>query len=167
MVLPVRIFFVLLLVSSSVSGQVAPATDIIALRKLYYASYKDKAAAETLKKSTEAHKQPSGVWQGYNAAATIMMCNHVGNPYTKLKYFYNGRNELEKSIKANIADVELRYLRYAVQCNTPAVLNYKDNIKEDKAILDKYLQNVTNKEKDPDLYQRISEYMTRHPYDGK
>jgi hypothetical protein len=50
-----------------------------------------------------------------------------------------------------------------VQCNTPAVLNYKDNIKEDKAILDKYLQHVANKEKDPDLYQRISDYMKRHP----
>lgn len=156
-------FLIPVLCWNSSYAQEAAAADVVALRKLYYASYKDKTAAEALKKCTEANKQPSAIWLGYRAAAHIMMCNHVANPYTKLKYFYNGRNELERSIKANAGDAELRYLRYAVQCNTPAVLNYKDNIKVDKAILDKYLQHVANKEKDPDLYQRISDYMKRHP----
>jgi len=133
--------------------------DIIALRQMYYAAYKNKAAAEQFCRVTENRKSVLPVQAGYKAMARIMWCNHVDNPYYKLKHFYGGKCELEKAIKQSPDNVELRYLRFAVQTNTPGILNYKDKIAEDRTALVNYLQAKNNKENDPDLYKRISDFM--------
>jgi hypothetical protein len=89
----------------------------------------------------------------------MMMCNYVANPYTKVKYFYAGKGDLEKAIKASPGDVELRYLRYAVQEHVPSVLNYNGSMSEDRKILVTYLNDAGNREKDPDLHARIMKYL--------
>jgi len=135
-------------------------TDIKELRSLYYKSYREKEPAEQLYKLTASATDRNPVLYGYKAIASIMMCNHLYNPYTRLKYFYNGRNSLELAIKGNAASPELRYLRFAVQCHSPALLNYSGNIKEDKKVLLDYLKAADNVHADADLYRRISEYMS-------
>ncbi|MCF8450906.1 MAG: hypothetical protein K9G49_13620 [Taibaiella sp.] len=134
---------------------------IIELRDMYYAAYRDKAAAEKFYAITDVKAKTLQIatLQGYNAVASIMMCNHVLNPYSRLKYFYNGRSKLEKAISTNPKSVELRYLRFAVQCNVPGILNYNGQINEDRAILLTYLLAKENKTADPDLYNRIGNYM--------
>lgn len=133
--------------------------DVLELRKLYYQSYKDKAAADKLYKQTRVYDAQQPKLLGYKAVASMMMCNYVTNPYTRVKYFYAGKGELEKAIKTSPADVELRYLRYAVQENVPGVLNYNGSLNEDRTIIVAYLNDATNRDKDPDLHARIMKYM--------
>lgn len=52
---------------------------------------------------------------GYKACATMMMAKYVFNPFTKLSYFSKGKSLLEKCIKADKQNIELRFLRYTVQ----------------------------------------------------
>lgn len=132
---------------------------IIELRDMYYAAYRDKAAAEEFYAVTAGKNLHIATLPGYKAVASIMMCNHVMNPYSRLKYFYSGKSQLEKAITASPGSVELRYLRFAVQCNVPGILNYSGQINEDRAILITYLLSKENKTADPDLYKRIGKYM--------
>jgi hypothetical protein len=134
-------------------------SDVLELRKLYYQSYKDKKAADKLYKETRAYDAKQPKMLGYKAVASMMMCNYITNPYTKVKYFYAGKGDLEKAIKVSPADVELRYLRYAVQENVPSVLNYSGSMNEDRRIIVAYLNDADNREKDPDLHARIMKYM--------
>jgi hypothetical protein len=134
-------------------------SDIQELRKLYYLSYKEKSAAEKLYTMTRIYSISEPKMLGYKAVASMMMCNYITNPYTRVKYFYAGKGDLEKAIKVSPADVELRYLRYAVQENVPGVLNYSSSMNEDRRILVTYLNDAANREEDPDLHARIMKYM--------
>ncbi len=136
--------------------------DLLAIRELYYRSVKDEEAAKKLCVVASGEQVPASVIAGYKAVGKIMMCNHVGNPYTKLKYFYAGRDALEKSISAAPANVELRYLRYAVQRNTPSLLHYNGSIQADRQLIEKYLAEERNKDADTDLYERIRKYMVTY-----
>jgi len=141
-------------------GQVSAADAVVMeMRKLYYRSYNEKAAADKLYKETRGYDAKQPLMLGYKAVAGMMMCNYITNPYTKLKYFYAGKGELEKAIKESPADVELRYLRYAVQENVPGVLHYNSNMNEDRGRLVSYLLDDANRQIDPDLYSRIMKYM--------
>ena len=42
---------------------------------------------------------------------------------------------LETVIASNIYNIELRFLRFAIQTNVPSFLNYDSNIEEDKNFL--------------------------------
>jgi hypothetical protein len=73
--------------------------------------------------------------------ADIMLCNFVRNPFTKLSYFNKGRSALERAVAQDPTSVELRYLRFTVQTNVPALLNYRSKLNEDKKILLAYVRS--------------------------
>ena len=73
--------------------------------------------------------------KAYKAAATCMMANYVFSPKAKLKYFNEGKKELETLI-SSAKEVENVYLRLLLQLNVPKVLNYNENIEEDVAFLE-------------------------------
>lgn len=74
----------------------------------------------------------------YQAAGTCMMANYVFSPKSKLKYFKEGKGELEELILFN-KDVEKVYLRLLIQLNTPKFLNYHKDIESDIDYLQEYM----------------------------
>ena len=148
----VSYLFLLLIVFLRLNGWCqAQGGELVMIREVYYQSVKDEDAAKKLCSVTAGGKVPAAVVAGYNAVGKIMMCNYVSNPYSKLKYFYAGRDALEKSVTAAPTNVELRYLRYAVQRNTPALLHYKGSIAADRQVIEKYLADLRNRDTDSDL----------------
>lgn len=81
--------------------------------------------------------------KGYNAAMNFMKSRYVTFPFTKLKYFKEGKNELDEVIKNNPRNVEIRYLRFLMQKQIPEFLGYHENIKEDFLMILKGL-NMSN-----------------------
>ena len=84
-------------------------------------------------------RSQSSTAEGYFALATMMLAKIHGNPFTKLSYFNKGKHLLETIIESNPGNVELRFLRYAVQAKVPTILLYFNDQEEDKIILDGYL----------------------------
>jgi len=74
----------------------------------------------------------------YQAAGTCMMANYVFSPKSKLKYFKEGKGELEELILFN-KDVEKVYLRLLIQLNIPKFLNYHKDIDSDIDFLQEYM----------------------------
>ncbi|MEO9534034.1 MAG: hypothetical protein ABJG68_03480 [Crocinitomicaceae bacterium] len=75
----------------------------------------------------------------YHAAATMTMANHVIWPTSKLSYFNEGKKKLETAIKKYPNNIEIRYIRFAVQKGSPDFLGYRKNMQEDKS---KIQQNI-------------------------
>lgn len=73
--------------------------------------------------------------RAYQAAGTCMRANYVFSPISKLKYFNEGKKNLEELISRD-KEVENVYLRLLLQLNVPHMLNYHKNIDEDVAFLD-------------------------------
>ena len=85
------------------------------------------------------HRSQSSTAEGYFALATMMLAKTHSNPFTKLSYFNKGKNILEAAIEAYPDNVELRFLRYAVQAKVPSILLYFNDMEEDKELLDAYV----------------------------
>lgn len=72
------------------NGQ-APTKTLI--RSLYKKAATDEAACKEIITTLESYNENNNVlWAGYKAYATIMLANHVFNPYSKLSNFNAGKN---------------------------------------------------------------------------
>ena len=125
------------------------------VRNLYKAAASSEKAAEKLLKMTAEEKTKNPLMMGYHGVAQMMMAKHVGNPFKKLGYFNKGKDFFSVAIEADPDNVELRFLRFTVQAETPGFLNYKQNLREDKNILLGRVQT----QKDEELREMIKSYL--------
>ncbi|MFN0047617.1 MAG: hypothetical protein ACKVOU_00685 [Cytophagales bacterium] len=140
--------------------------DTPTLRKNFYASVNDGKKARLFLSELEKNKDDlSPIEHGYRAAVNMVMANHVFNPYSKFKYFIDGKNELEVAISANTKNVELKLIRFAIQSNVPSFLGYHSNIMEDKIVLIENLSLLANeKQPDTELVKIMKQYLTDSKY---
>lgn len=73
--------------------------------------------------------------RGYLGAYTMIKANHVFSLIQKLKFFNTGKDMLEESISKLPNDIELRYIRYAIQISVPKFLGYSKNRAADKKVM--------------------------------
>ena len=107
--------------------------NMIEVRYLFTVAEKSKSSCEELMKVTSGYTMDyDPLTYAYYAAAEMTMANHVNWPGTKLSYFNDGKKKLEKVIKKYHDNVEMRYIRFAVQYGSPSFLNYRDNIDTDR-----------------------------------
>ena len=112
----------------------------------------------TILKPFDEKKDP--VFYGYRAGATMMMAKYVFSPFSKISYFRKGRDMLQRAVNADNQNMELRFLRFAVQTNLPFFLGYKDHIGADKLFILKGLSNL----EDPVLKANIAKFMKESDY---
>ena len=105
------------------------------MRGLYKQAADNEEAAKELLELTENDNSAKPLKVGYHGVAQMMMAKHVGNPFKKLSYFNRGKEFFSAAIEADPKSLELRFLRFSVQAETPGFLNYKQNLEEDKEIL--------------------------------
>lgn len=130
-------------------------SEISEVRNLYKKAAEEEKAAEKLLKFTAESKEEDPLMHGYHGVAQMMMAKHVGNPFKKVSYFNRGKEFFSEAIESDPDNVELRFLRFTVQAETPGFLNYKQDLPEDKSILLSQISDL----KDPELQQMILVYL--------
>ncbi len=88
---------------------------------------------------------------GYKGVLTIIMAKHYYSPFKKMEAFDTGKALLERAILSEPNNIELRYLRFTIQCNTPSFLKYNTSIQPDKTFLLSRIETCGDK----DLKKRI------------
>ena len=135
-----RLFFFFILISPALSAQNVALTEV---RSLYQASSSCETSCGKLEKLLVPYNEVNNpTLAGYKACATMMKAQYAFNPISKLDYFSNGKNLLERCIENEKENIELRYLRFTVQCNAPSFLGYKKSIEEDKSKLLKSIERL-------------------------
>ncbi|MGB7784946.1 MAG: hypothetical protein WBL27_02495 [Salinimicrobium sp.] len=144
----------LFLILSLFSG-ILQAPSISEVRQLYMQSAEDKAAAKKLLEFSEENED-SALLLGYKAVAEMMMAKHVFNPLSKMSHFSKGKKDFARALDAEPENVEIRFLRFSVQSETPDFLGYKENLEQDKKFLFLNLQSM----KDRELKKMILQFLT-------
>lgn len=128
------IIVALLLVNLMSNAQENTALETV---RLEFQGIKNEADIEKLLtfENKEAEETELHTIKAYQAAGTCMMANYETSPISKLKYFNDGKKNLEELIRKG-KEVETVYLRLLLQLNVPRILNYYKNIHEDMAFLD-------------------------------
>lgn len=148
------ILYFLLLIPGLSANCASPS--IIEVRDLYKKATNDEATCEKLLQLlTPYSEKNNALLAGYKACATMVMAKHVFNPATKMSRFSQGSQMLEKCIVADKNNIELRFLRFAVQTKAPSFLNYNNAITEDKKLILSSLGQLT----DAHLKQTIVSFM--------
>lgn len=126
-------------------------------RTLLKSGEMSEVAAKTLiTKSETAFKSTNQpIYKGFAAVGNFLMAKHVFSPFKKMSYFNTGKTQLEKALKDEPKNLELRLMRLITQENIPKLLNYSQNIKEDRHFLTQEYQNTT----DQNLKIYIKEYL--------
>lgn len=129
-------------------------------RDMIDAAAGNAGSAYAFHKTMKSTSLTSPLMNGYRAMSELMLCNYVLSPVSKLAHFNKGKNMLEEAIKSAPDNAELRFYRYCTQLNAPRILNYSQNLLEDRLILLRFLEAESkNKKKDLDLYTRIKTFL--------
>lgn len=148
----ISLIVVLLCSFSMTFGGIPALKDV---RILYHqASREEKSCRLLIEILSPNDNNTNALFEGYKASATMMMAKYCFNPFSKLSYFKKGKRMLEEAIQARPDNIELRFLRFAIQTEIPFFLGYNDAIESDKKIILKALPFIT----DEDLKNMIYDY---------
>lgn len=114
------------------------------VRSLFEEAAVDEMVCNDLLNTLDPINVSDPLLYGYKGAGFMISAKYPFNPFKKLSRFNKGKRILEEAISAAGENVELRFLRLAIQNNTPAFLRYDDDIQKDKAFLKKALAGLTD-----------------------
>src|SRR5690606_38975071 len=147
----------LILCSNKINFAASPT--LVELRSLFEKSTREEKYCLELIQLLEPFDEDSPLLYGYKGSAKVLMAEHRFNPLTKLSYFNEGTQILEKAILRAPQNVELRFLRYSIQSNAPFFLNYDVNLEMDKQFLKEKLPDIEDKH----LQNIITVYLKKFP----
>lgn len=94
-----------------------------------------KAALTTI----DSLATPSSIESAYIGAYYAVWASHTSAPIDKLRSFKKGKSFLERAVKQDPENAEIRFLRLTIQYNAPGILQYKNAIEEDlQTVLESY-----------------------------
>ena len=112
-------------------------------QKLFQRANLNVESCDSLLRYCENETTPTEM--AYYAAGLMLKSKHE----RKLKYFKIGRQKLEEIISKYPNFVDLRWIRYCIQKNTPKILNYKHHVDIDEQLILKlgsdFQKNIINK----------------------
>lgn len=109
-------------------------------RKLFMEMAKEERHCQNLISITQNYGK-NYTLMAYHGAAVMTSAQYAFWPFEQLKRFNQGKKILENAIRRDSSNVEIRWIRYVIQKNAPAFLNYSKNLEEDKKILLDYINN--------------------------
>lgn len=114
-----------------------------------------KEAKILISKSEEDYqKKHLPIYKAFGAVGNFFMARHSLNPLNKMLYFKKGRKYLDEAVQEDYQNVEIRLIRYLSQQKIPKILDYRQNMEEDKALI---LKNY-KKSNDHELVEFIKTY---------
>lgn len=118
-------------------------SDLDWTRKNYKNAVFDENLCKTMIQDLD-HSSKNDIELAYLGAMQTIWAKHTGNPFEKLKTFKKGKANIEKAVSQNKDNIEIRFVRYSIQKNTPSFLGYKNNIKTDEIFLRNHIHDVKN-----------------------
>lgn len=122
----------------TLSLQVVQASDFnyTELRNLYIEASNNEAECKKLFELTEGSAlEENIIAYSYHAVSKMLISKFSLNPFFKYSEFNSGKDMLETAISYAPNNLELRFLRYCIQKNTPSFLNYNDNLDSDSLFI--------------------------------
>ena len=137
--------------------------DLNKLRNLFPLINKNESYAVALLNSSNNIKTISApLNNAYKAAAQMALAKYKFNPISKLSEFNQAKITLNDCVKKDSLNLEIRYIRLAIQEHVPAILNYYKNIDPDKKFIIQNLHSL--KQIDPTLFTIINNYLRLRGY---
>ena len=122
------------------------------IRKSYLESAQSEENINKLISKCEEYKSKNdSIVYAYRTVADLMLIKYKYNPLHKLKLFTEYSRKLDLIVINNFNNIEIRFLRYCIQKQTPRFLGYNDNLELDHQFI---IQNIDIQSKELQKYIR-------------
>ncbi|MEM9932403.1 MAG: hypothetical protein AAF824_02270 [Bacteroidota bacterium] len=129
------------------------------IRTLYQESVTSEHKARKLWTTLSRYKGKDAVMIAYKASARALLANHDWNPYHKLQYLKEAMEWFKLAVKGSPPNIEIRFLRFAVQHHMPAFLGLSAPIERDKQIILTNISHFSRFQLSHEEAHRIAEFV--------
>ena len=104
-------------------------------------------------------ENPSPTVQAYQAVSEALLAQVVWNPFNKLKQVIKYSDQMKKVVEADPHNVEIRFLRLAIEYNLPSFLGMSTHMEEDVNKIVANLSNLTRMQVSPHFGKYIFSFL--------
>ena len=133
----------------------AKSGNLLDVRKAYYLAVDNEESLKAFETMLINFNNPDNTILGYIGMSFMLKAKYAWLPNDKWEYFNKGKKFLESAISKDPNNIELKFMRFCIQNNTPSFLRYNKNLETDKWHIFKLFSAIL----DDDLKFRISNYM--------
>ncbi len=126
---------IILLIFLSYSVSEAANPSISNLRHEIFALNQNSGLAQELLIKLEKIENPSSLVIAYRAVCQAHIAKISSNPFEKYFYIQKANKQLAQAVEMGENNIEVRFLRFAVQVQSPGILGFQKNIEEDERVL--------------------------------
>jgi len=128
-----RAFYLLLfLIFSNTLFAVPSTSQLDELRTEYLTALSDYLNAPKVYESFLKVENPNGKILAYQGALEAIMTKTTWNLFKKISYLRTSEESFQKAIKSAPNDIEIRFMRLAVQFEIPEYLGFSEDMQLDK-----------------------------------
>lgn len=130
--------------------------DLNTIRNGYKEAAQDKTKISLFNQQlSSVTKNDKPVLLGYKGAGIALKGRYAKKIKSKKQFFIEGVTLLEYALKKAPNNIELRFIRFGIQENTPKLLKYRGKIEEDKSYILSHYKMV----KSSNLKKHIKAYV--------
>lgn len=135
------------------------AQDLSQLRNAYKAARELESSNEFLYKTLSSKQSKSATEVAYEAGSKALKAKYSSNPYRKLYWIKEAEKSFSAAVAMNPEGFEIRYLRYAVELNTPAITGCSSHLNEDRTFLIQAIRNKRYAASERELVQEVIRFL--------
>ena len=114
---------------------------------------------ETLSTQLRRIPNPDAITLAYIASLDALKAKHNWNPAVKIEFMDSFEKKINKAVNTMPNNIEIRFLRYSIQSNTPLFLGYSKNLKEDRNAMVSAFSNKTLVNSNKKLFSEIYQFL--------
>jgi hypothetical protein len=137
-----------------------PSKEIKMVRLGFYEAIQDSKKARPLSKIISSFNSTDAVIKVYEGASFAIMAQNKWNPFAAIKLLKKANLTMKKAVYSLPENIEIRFIRFAVQKNIPAFLRLSPNLIEDKKFIIDHVADFDASELDKKIRDYIIWFMT-------
>lgn len=96
---------------------------------------------------------------GYIGTLEALKAKHSWNPYNKIRYVSLSQKTMKKAVDRDPNNLEIRFMRFTIQHNTPSFLGFSKDLEEDRKAIVRQFKNKKFGLADAPLIRNIAAFM--------
>ena len=125
----------------------------------FYEATQDSKKAKPLSIIIKSFKSKSSIIKAYEGANMAILAKTKWNPFSAIRLVKKSRGMLDFAVHQTPKNLEIRFIRFAVQKNIPSFLNLSENIDEDKNFIIKNINRFNSKVLSKNIRNYILNFM--------
>lgn len=133
----------------------AVSQNLVEVRKNFHQAVLDPDQSKEFHESLKDVSLNTPTLKAYKATSEAMLARAVWNPFTKLSQVMKYADLMDMAIQEDANNIEIRFLRLAIEYNLPRFLGMSRHLEEDRDVIVDNVSSIETMDLDPSFCRYI------------